>query len=57
MSVTWAKFAWNAREKSWVYCGMTPHDEMASEFEEANAGEGIPAVVVPLEDPPDKRRN
>lgn len=54
-SVTWAKFAWNSREGQWAYCGMTPHDELVSEWEEGCAADGIHAAAVGLDAPSAER--
>lgn len=45
----WALFRKsNAKGSTWEYCGMTPHDENVTEFEESNEEE-FDTVVVPLE--------
>ena len=51
MSLTWALFAY--RDGTWRFAGFTPHDEVATEFEEVSNGEEPPVAthIVALEEP------
>lgn len=52
MPVTWALFEFSADAGEWNFAGFTPHDEVATEFEEMCAENGIECAVIPLEHPP-----
>lgn len=51
MKVTWALFEFSAGAGEWNFAGFTPHDEVATEFEEMCAENDIECAVIPPEHP------